>query len=101
MLGKGKLGTPVYWESVSIKEDNLNELYESNDGIDKVKRHTEIGWVRAYPNGTRFDSSNYNPFPAVEMRVQIIALNSQVGDVPYQIMHRFFMRGCKNIIGYR
>lgn len=27
MLGKGQLGSPSYWESVSISEDNLYQLY--------------------------------------------------------------------------
>ena len=27
-----------------------------------VRDHTDKGWVRSYPDGTRFDSSNYNPF---------------------------------------
>lgn len=60
MLGNGNVGLPSPWESNSISEKNILKAFE--DGTEsKIKKHVQSGWIRVYPQGTRFDSSNYDP----------------------------------------
>lgn len=68
MLGAGKLGTASVWESVSLSENKIVEFNNSkSDKYDEIERHVKSSWIRAYPKGTRFDSSNYNPFRKINL----------------------------------
>lgn len=60
MLSGGKLGEPCPWESISISEGKMEKYFKKDK--EKLRNHTDYGWIRSYPDGTRFDSSNYNPF---------------------------------------
>lgn len=60
MLSGGKLGEPCPWESISINEGKMEKYFKKDK--EKLRNHTDYGWIRSYPDGTRFDSSNYNPF---------------------------------------
>jgi hypothetical protein len=63
MLGAGKIGTSSVWESVSLSENKIVEAYDDrSEKYAQIEKHVKSSWIRAYPKGTRFDSSNYNPF---------------------------------------
>ena len=75
MLSSGKIGKSNCWESVSLSEKKALNLYERNR--QQLLDHGRNSWMRIYPQGTRFDSSNYNPLPMLEVGAQIVALNTQ------------------------
>ena len=60
MLGGGKVGSPSQWESISLNENKVLSYFNGNQESE-LQNHTKIGWLRVYPKGSRFDSSNYNP----------------------------------------
>ena len=106
MLGNGTLGKPSFWESVSLSEDKIVEYYSKNPNY--LREHSESGWLRSYPGGSRINSTNYNPmrtyviiWAALEMGIQILALNTQTVDYPTCLLNRFFEKGNKGVIGYR
>ncbi|KAM6578242.1 hypothetical protein CsatB_030079 [Cannabis sativa] len=79
---KGELNT---WladlnSSVKIKRLSLSEQELENaikhHGADIV-RFTQRNFLRVYPKGTRFDSSNYNPMLAWMHGAQMVAFNMQ------------------------
>jgi hypothetical protein len=57
-------------------------------------------WIRVYPSGARFDSSNYNPLPMLEVGAQIVALNTQCKSLEMNILREFF-GGSRRQRGYQ
>lgn len=62
MLGKGKIGKPSFWESVSISENDIKEYFNSKFKRAEIMSHSKKGWIRSYPSGLRVSSTNYNPY---------------------------------------
>eukprot|EP00013_Stygamoeba_regulata_P023382 CAMPEP_0177659408 /NCGR_PEP_ID=MMETSP0447-20121125/17426_1 /TAXON_ID=0 /ORGANISM="Stygamoeba regulata, Strain BSH-02190019" /LENGTH=1211 /DNA_ID=CAMNT_0019164275 /DNA_START=102 /DNA_END=3733 /DNA_ORIENTATION=+ len=67
---------PAY-NMCSLDESKLLALRPAD-----VSRYTASHLARTYPKGTRFDSSNYDPFPAWNTGCQLVALNLQTSDAP-------------------
>jgi Ca2+-binding EF-hand superfamily protein len=61
----------------SLDESKLAALRQAD-----VARYTATHLARIYPKGTRFDSSNYDPFTAWNSGCQLVALNLQTSDAP-------------------
>ena len=55
---------------------------------------------RIYPEGTRIDSSNYDPMPAWSVGAQVIALNTQTHDIPNVLNDGLFRHngGCGYVL---
>ncbi|XP_052801173.1 1-phosphatidylinositol 4,5-bisphosphate phosphodiesterase delta-4-like isoform X2 [Mya arenaria] len=74
---------------VSLVEKKINRLIDSE--IENVCRYTQHALIRSYPNGTRTDSSNYNPVPMWCGGCQVVALNFQTGGEEMQLLHGKFL----------
>ena len=61
---------------------------------------TERHLVRTYPKGTRFDSSNYDPFIMWVCGIQLTTLNFQTPDTYMHLNQGFFRRngGCGYVL---
>ncbi len=55
--------TCLPWEIKSLDEGKIKKMCEKDSREDWINHHAYL-LTRAYPKGTRFDSSNYNPFPS-------------------------------------
>ncbi|XP_060600026.1 1-phosphatidylinositol 4,5-bisphosphate phosphodiesterase eta-2-like isoform X4 [Ruditapes philippinarum] len=81
--GKGKFTV------VSLVEKKISKLLDSE--IDAVSRYTRSVLIRTYPDGTRTNSSNYNPVPMWCGGCQVVALNFQTGGEEMQLLHGRFL----------
>ena len=72
--------TRSIWEICSLGEEKIKTLTKSNARklVDFCKKY----FVRAYPAGSRIDSSNYDPVKAWAAGAQMVALNYQTPDEP-------------------
>ena len=55
--------TCLPWEIKSLAEGKIKKFVQSESREDWIKYHTFL-FTRIYPSTTRFDSSNFNPFPS-------------------------------------
>ncbi|KNC85244.1 hypothetical protein SARC_02579 [Sphaeroforma arctica JP610] len=75
---------------------NMSSFGESK--TKKLSSENRLGWIkyntrqlsRTYPGGTRVDSSNYDPTMAFRAGCQIVALNFQTADGPFQVNSAFY-----------
>ncbi|XP_053383997.1 1-phosphatidylinositol 4,5-bisphosphate phosphodiesterase eta-2-like isoform X2 [Mercenaria mercenaria] len=81
--GKGKFTV------VSLVEKKISRLLDGE--IDAVSRYTRSVLIRTYPDGTRTNSSNYNPVPMWCGGCQVVALNFQTGGEEMQLLHGRFL----------
>ncbi|XP_024526311.1 phosphoinositide phospholipase C 2 isoform X1 [Selaginella moellendorffii] len=94
--GKPK-GVPMK-EAMAAKEDIVKRFSVSEPQLEKIcKNHpltvinfTSRNFLRVYPYGLRFNSSNYNPFVAWSHGAQMVAFNMQGYGRPLWIVHGFF-----------
>lgn len=63
------------WEIQSLDENKILALLKNKQDREFWIKHHQLFFTRVYPKGTRFDSSNYNPFPGWAIGAQIVALN--------------------------
>ncbi|KAH7437055.1 hypothetical protein KP509_05G054300 [Ceratopteris richardii] len=75
---------------VSLSEPQLKSVAESNST--EVVKFTHSNFLRVYPYGLRFDSSNYDPMLAWAHGAQMVALNMQ-GYGKYLWIVQGFFRG--------
>ncbi|GLT64875.1 hypothetical protein SLA2020_373400 [Shorea laevis] len=77
---KGELKDALKVEPDKVKRISLSEgklkKASSFPAIDVV-RFTQNNFLRIFPKGTRFDSSNYNPLPGWMHGAQMVAFNMQ------------------------
>ncbi|XP_021891783.1 phosphoinositide phospholipase C 4-like isoform X3 [Carica papaya] len=73
---------------LSLSEQALEKAAESN-GTDVV-RFTQKNFLRIYPKGTRFNSSNYNPLIGWMHGAQMVAFNMQGYGKYLWMMHGMF-----------
>lgn len=64
-----------YVKRVSLSEPQLTKVAESDPSA--VVQFTQNNFLRIYPYGLRFDSSNYNPIMAWAHGAQMVAANMQ------------------------
>ncbi|KNC52059.1 phospholipase C delta isoform [Thecamonas trahens ATCC 50062] len=72
----------------SFSENKIGKLVKLSSAamVDYCKRQL----ARVYPKGTRFDSSNYDPFPAWCIGAQLVALNYQTAGLRMWLNQGFF-----------
>ncbi len=75
---KGKPYMP--WEIQSLDENVIISKKKTEADRQFWLKHHQTLFTRVYPKGTRFDSSNYNPFPGWALGAQVVALNLQTKD---------------------
>ncbi|KAF5470442.1 hypothetical protein F2P56_010956 [Juglans regia] len=73
---------------LSLSEQALEKAVSSN-GTDVV-RFTQSNFLRVYPKGTRFNSSNYNPLIGWTHGAQMVAFNMQGYGKYLWLMHGMF-----------
>jgi len=66
------------WTTSSLSEDKITTLIKNN--AQEITDFCNKYFVRVYPLGTRFDSSNYDPTNAWTVGAQMVALNFQTSD---------------------
>ncbi|CAD8199360.1 unnamed protein product [Paramecium octaurelia] len=69
----------LVWIVSSVSEDKIQDIIKKSHG--KFFEYVENYFVRIYPLGLRFDSSNYDPFPSWSAGAQMVALNIQTKDL--------------------
>jgi len=92
-LGTGHVKDFLPNTSMAIPCDIMASYSEIKTNKYIKDRAISDGWIqhnmrhlsRIYPKGTRIDSSNYSPVAAWACGSQLVALNYQTGDLPYQI----------------
>ncbi|EFA76311.1 phosphoinositide-specific phospholipase C [Heterostelium album PN500] len=82
-----KMKSPAYMHSLS--EGAINNVLGSYDS-GKVVNLTQTHFIRGYPRGTRFDSSNFDPCPGWSLGMQMIALNHQTSSEPIWVNEGMF-----------
>jgi hypothetical protein len=89
-----------------IPADHISSFRESTMAKHSKKHlrewieHNKTHLSRIYPEGTRVDSSNYDPVPAWTVGAQLIALNTQTHDVPNILNDGMFRQngGCGYVL---
>ncbi|KAH7098050.1 PLC-like phosphodiesterase [Auriculariales sp. MPI-PUGE-AT-0066] len=74
----------------SLSERAANKYLKS--GMMDLVKHNKTHVVRIYPNGTRMNSSNYEPHRFWAAGAQLVALNWQTFDLGYKLNHAMFLR---------
>lgn len=74
---------------VSLVEKKINKLIDLE--MDAVCSYTRSMLIRTYPDGSRTNSSNYNPVPMWCAGCQVVALNFQTGGEEMQLLHGRFL----------
>ena len=80
------------WHISSLGEAKVTKHLSNNEEelIELIKK----SFIRTYPGGLRFDSSNYDPVPAFISGAQVIALNFQTNDASLLLyLSRFMENG--------
>ncbi|THH08231.1 hypothetical protein EW145_g2843 [Phellinidium pouzarii] len=74
----------------SLSERTANKVVKQSM-LDLIK-HNRTHIVRIYPNGTRLNSSNFEPHKYWSAGAQLVAINWQTFDLGYMINHAMFQR---------
>ncbi|KAF3454247.1 hypothetical protein FNV43_RR04694 [Rhamnella rubrinervis] len=85
-------------EALKVEIDKVRRLSLSEQGLEKatmnhathVVRFTQRNFLRVYPKGTRFDSSNYKPLTGWSHGAQLVAFNMQGYGKSLWLMHGMF-----------
>lgn len=86
------------YEIASFSEKKL-EKYLSKYYISIIELN-KMSFTRAYPKGTRIDSSNYDPIPGFLCGVQFVALNFQTQDLNLGVYLSIFQQNGGANCGY-
>ena len=64
--------------------------------VEKLQKYSRQSFIRVYPFGLRFGSSNFNPLPMMKCGAQLISLNTQNYDTNYTALksHFFLNNSC-------
>ncbi|XP_059429768.1 phosphoinositide phospholipase C 4-like [Corylus avellana] len=85
-------------EALKVEADKVRRLSLSEQALEKaisshgmeVVRFTQRNFLRVYPKGTRFNSSNYNPLIGWMHGAQMVAFNMQGHGKYLWLMHGMF-----------
>lgn len=89
------------WDCVSITEDKIASFAKNAEKKKLVISYTRNSFMKVYPRGTRFDSSNCDPTKSWLCGAQISALNLQSTDDDYVLLNKIFFKlngGCGYIL---
>jgi len=73
---------PQFRSSSSLVEGKMLKLSKPGYAARDLAKYAQRHLVRVYPNGSRVDSSNYDPCPAWNAGCQVVALNYQSNSLP-------------------
>ena len=76
----------------SYSESKVQKLVRNESTVAAWVAHNAVHMSRAYPKGTRVNSSNMDPLPAWSAGVQMVALNYQHYDTPMFLNHGKFLQ---------
>ena len=67
--------------------------------VEKLQKYSRQSFIRVYPFGLRFGSSNFNPLPMMKCGAQLISLNTQNYDTNYTALksHFFLNNNCGSV----
>ncbi|KAI5119985.1 hypothetical protein M0805_004430 [Coniferiporia weirii] len=74
----------------SLSERTANKVIKQS--VFDLVKHNRTHVVRIYPNGTRLNSSNFEPHRYWSAGAQLVAINWQTFDLGYMINHAMFQR---------
>lgn len=89
------------WDCVSITEDKIGSYGKNLEKKALVIKYCRNSFMKIYPRGTRFDSSNCDPVKSWICGAQISALNLQTTDDDYVLLNQIFFKinkGCGYIL---
>ena len=78
------------WDCVSITEDAIAKYGKSADKKKLVIDYSRNSFMKIYPRGTRFDSSNCDPTKSWICGAQISALNLQSTEDDFVLLNKIF-----------
>jgi len=78
------------WDVVSLSESKVVKNYKSNRS--KLIEYSANSFLRVYPSGSRFDSSNYDPVKGWICGGQLVSLNLQSLSDDYTLLNHLFFR---------
>ncbi len=73
----------------SFSENEVENHSQSDGGkgfVNMTRRHI----IRTYPGAQRIASGNYNPMDGIILGAQMVALNFQTRNAPFEIYRGFF-----------
>ncbi|CAM9658965.1 unnamed protein product [Ectocarpus fasciculatus] len=76
----------------SYSETKVDKLVRNESTVAAWVAHNAVHMSRAYPKGTRVNSSNMDPLPAWSAGTQMVALNYQHQDTPMFLNHGKFLQ---------
>ena len=79
------------WQMANIAENKIEKMMTNNEIVEKLQNYSEHSWIRVYPFGLRFGSSNFNPLPFMKCGAQLISLNTQNYDINYTALKSHFL----------
>ena len=85
------------WDVVSLSESKI--MSYSKTEKEKLIKFSSNSFLRIYPTGTRFDSSNYDPTKAWICGAQLVSLNLQSLLDDYTLLNKLFFK-INNANGY-
>jgi phosphatidylinositol phospholipase C delta len=80
------------WDCVSVTEGKIESWAKYPESRAKVISYTRNSFMKVYPRGTRFDSSNCDPVKAWICGAQIGALNLQTTTDDYVLLNKIFFK---------
>lgn len=80
------------WDCVSITEDKLLKFAQNVELREKAIRYSRNSFMKVYPTGMRFDSSNCDPTKSWICGAQISALNLQSTDDDFVLLNKVFFQ---------
>jgi phosphatidylinositol phospholipase C delta len=78
------------WDVVSLSEGKINKYLKSDK--QRLLEFTSNSFLRVYPIGTRFDSSNYDPVKSWICGGQLVSLNLQSLSDDYTLLNHLFFK---------
>ncbi len=83
------------WDCVSVTEDSFAKFCRSIEKRKQVISYCRGSFMKIYPRGTRFDSSNCDPVKSWICGAQISALNLQSTEDDFVLLNKVFFKMSK------
>lgn len=80
------------WDCPSIKESKIEEIVKDFEKRKKFVNYCKNSFIKIYPMGTRFDSSNFDPVKSWICGAQIAAMNLQSLEEDSMLINTVFFK---------
>jgi hypothetical protein len=80
------------WDCPSIKESKIEEIVKDFEKRKKFVSYCKNSFIKIYPMGTRFDSSNFDPVKSWICGAQIAAMNLQSLEEDSMLINSVFFK---------